>query len=636
MTDRWSEREPHRAMREMCSRLLPNGLLLAGFLFASLFLAGCAGEPADVADKAGETTQPPTSDSALANQPAAEVTPRDVLPTDVSPADQAAATLPVDPAIAVGPPAAQLPKMEPVAGENPLRDPGEPAAPTVATPPAATPPAAAETATTETPAQPAPTQTAPIDAAKPAKAPPEPYAWVKWPQPQVVLFVTGQQMGYIEPCGCTGLENQKGGLARRHSLLTQLREKWGDDVVPVDVGSQVRRYGKQSEIKFQQTASALQKLGYQAVTFGKDDLRLNVGELFAGTNNSDGSESIFTSVNVALLARELQPRYRIVEAGGRKIGIIGVLGDEYEKQLQGDELVHEGAIESLKAGAAELKQAGCDYLVLLAHASMETTKKIAAAVPVFQLVVTAGGVGEPTRELTPIEGTKSQMVQVGTKGMYVGLVALFDDAANPVRYERVPLDSRLPDSPAMLTLLAEYQKQLETLGLEELGLRPQPHPSGRTFVGTSTCVDCHTQAGEVWANSKHAHATDSLVTPPNTRGDIARHYDPECLSCHVTGWEPQKFYPFKSGYESLEKTPVMAQSGCENCHGPGSAHVAAESGSADMAELLKRREEMKLPLAGGVAERRCMECHDIDNSPDFHVKGAFEKYWKQVEHIGKD
>ena len=27
---------------------------------------------------------------------------------------------------------------------------------------------------------------------------------------------------------------------------------------------------------------------------------------------------------------------------------------------------------------------------------------------------------------------------------------------------------------------------------------------------------------------------------------------------------------------------------------------------------------------------------DGDNSPDFHDPGAFEKYWKEVEHRGKD
>jgi hypothetical protein len=30
-----------------------------------------------------------------------------------------------------------------------------------------------------------------------------------------------------------------------------------------------------------------------------------------------------------------------------------------------------------------------------------------------------------------------------------------------------------------------------------------------------------------------------------------------------------------------------------------------------------------------------MECHDLDNSPDFHAAGAFEKYWKEIEHKGR-
>ena len=52
--------------------------------------------------------------------------------------------------------------------------------------------------------------------------------------------------------------------------------------------------------------------------------------------------------------------------------------------------------------------------------------------------------------------------------------------------------------------------------------------------------------------------------------------------------------------------------------------------------LTKLRAAMRLPLANKVAERKCMECHDIDNSPDFHHPGAFEKYWKDVAHQGKD
>lgn len=470
-----------------------------------------------------------------------------------------------------------------------------------------------------------------------AQAVPQPPLFDKWPEPKLVLFVSGQQQGYIEPCGCTGLENQKGGLARRDSLLKELREKRGWNVVPVDVGSQAKRFGRQPEIKFQRTAEALRAMDYRAVTLGKDDLRLTAGELTAATNPDD-KPSIFVSANVAILARDLQPTFTVVEAGGKKIGITGVLGDSFEQKLAGDELVHEPAGPALEKVAAELKAQKCDLHVLLAHATLDETRALAAANPLFDVVVTAGGVGEPTLELEKLPGGKAQMAQVGTKGMYIGVIGVFDDEQTPLRYERVPLDDRFTDSPAMLQLLADYQKQLETMGFDELGLKPQAHPSGLKFVGSEKCGECHTQAFAVWEKTPHAHATDSLVKPPNDRGHIARHFDPECLSCHVTGWEPQKFYPFESGYLSLEKTPLLKHNGCENCHGPGSAHVAAESGTEKVAEAeqLARRTAMQLPLAGGVAEKKCMECHDLDNSPDFHVKGAFEKYWKEVEHKGKD
>ena len=37
------------------------------------------------------------------------------------------------------------------------------------------------------------------------------------------------------------------------------------------------------------------------------------------------------------------------------------------------------------------------------------------------------------------------------------------------------------------------------------------------------------------------------------------------LSCHVTGWDPQRFHPFVGGYDSQQKTPQLADNGCENC-----------------------------------------------------------------------
>jgi hypothetical protein len=459
-----------------------------------------------------------------------------------------------------------------------------------------------------------------------------------WPKPTVALVLTGQQLGYIEPCGCTGLENQKGGLARRHTFVKQLADERGWTIIPLDVGSQVKRFGKQQEVKFSHTVQGLRTMGYRGVTLGDGDLRLTPGELLAAIAGADGTVSDFVGSNVAVLARDLQPRLIVTEAGGKRIGVTAVLGAKYEQRLRGDELVHQPPLEALKEVSHELTEKKCDFSVLLAHAPLEEARTLAQAVPIFDLVVASGETSLPTRELESIDGTKARLMQVGQKAMYVGVVGIFDDAKTPLRYESVPLDARLADSPDMLKLLADYQDRLKEMGLEELGIKPQPHPSGRKFVGSDKCGECHSQAYKTWAGTTHAHATDSLVTPPNSRGSIARHYDPECLSCHVTGWEPQQYFPHDSGYLSLEKTPSLQHNGCENCHGPGSAHVAAESGEGNPSDaaIARLRDALKLPIAGGIAERKCIECHDLDNSPDFHKPGAFEKYWAEVEHRGKE
>jgi hypothetical protein len=360
--------------------------------------------------------------------------------------------------------------------------------------------------------------------------------------------------------------------------------------------------------------------------------------LLSGTNPPNDQPSIFVSANIALISRDLQPRWTVITAGGKKLGITAILGEQHERQLQSDEIEHEPPLAALATVSRELEEQKCDLYVLLANLSRNELTKVAAAAPLFDLIVVAGQTSTPSIELESAQGSQAKVVHVGTKAMYAAVVGVFDDPEHPLRLQSVPLDSRLKDSPQMLQLLADNQEELKVLGLEGLGLAPRQLPSGRTFVGSEKCGECHTKAYEIWSNTPHAHATDSLVKPPNTRGNIARHFDPECLGCHVTGWDPQQFHPFESGYLGLEQTPLLKHNGCENCHGPGSSHVAAEEGADKLAagEIAKRRDAMKLPLAGGVAERKCLECHDDDNSPDFHVKGAFERYWDEVKHIGKD
>ncbi len=456
-----------------------------------------------------------------------------------------------------------------------------------------------------------------------------------WPAPDVALVVTGRQHGYIEPCGCTGLERQKGGVARRFTFLKELKEG-GWNLLPIDAGDQVRRFGPQAEIKLQQTVRALKQMDYQAIAFGPDDLRLGVGELLSVAAGETAEETMYVSANVVLIDPTLVPQTKVLQRGEYRIGLTSLLDPQAMEVEPGEDISVNLLVDSARKAIEAFQAQRANFSVLLFFGTEEAAKKLAQQVAGFDLIVASGGYGEPTYRPESIEGTKTQLIYTGDKAMYAGLVGLY--SGQPMKYARVALTHEFADAPEMRQLMADYQQQLKAIGLDGLGLLPPvPHSSGQKFVGTTACGKCHTQALDVWKSSAHAEATDHLVKPPQERGDVARHFDPECLSCHVTGWNPQEYFPYESGYLSLDSSRHLTGSGCENCHGPGSQHAAAEEpGSKVTADVRDQlREEMKLPFER--AREKCMECHDLDNSPDFHEEDAFEEvYWPQVEHYGLD
>ncbi|MFG0254379.1 MAG: multiheme c-type cytochrome, partial [Rhodopirellula sp. JB053] len=420
-----------------------------------------------------------------------------------------------------------------------------------------------------------------------------PVDFQKWPAPDVALFVTGQQHGYIEPCGCTGLENQKGGVARRMTFATQLRQQ-GWELMPIDAGNLIRRFGRQAEIKFHRSLEALRKMGYVAVGFGPDDVRIGVGDLIQEAAAETPEDAVYASANVVLLDPSLMPAYRVVERATMKVAVTSILDPESLESTLNEEVILNDPLESAQTVMTQIKAESPDYTVLTFYGTEEAARKLVTEVEGIDLVVVAGGYGEPTYQPEAIEGSQTKMVLTGNKGMYVGLVGLYKDAE--MRYARVPLDDTFGDAPEMRQLMAEYQFQLRDLGLENLGLKPIPHPSGEKFVGSETCGECHTTAYDIWENSPHFDATESLVHP-GERGDVPRHFDPECISCHVTGWNPQNYYPYLSGYLNLEADSHLHGNGCENCHGPGESHAAAENGEIDVTDEQRAqlRAAMQLP-----------------------------------------
>ena len=151
-------------------------------------------------------------------------------------------------------------------------------------------------------------------------------------------------------------------------------------MVGLDVGGLVQGFGRQAELKFQTLVEGKLKMGYDAIAFGADDLRLPAGELVSVAAGVDGKPSLFVSANVGLLGMpgEItphEPRHR-----GRR--------HEDRRHRRPGQEVSEGNSTTTKSKCAdpeaalekivpELKQKA-DYLVLLAHATMEESDRAGA------------------------------------------------------------------------------------------------------------------------------------------------------------------------------------------------------------------------------------------------------------------
>ena len=174
-------------------------------------------------------------------------------------------------------------------------------------------------------------------------------------------MITGNQEGYLEPCGCAGLDRMKGGMSRRYSLFRQLREPKGWPVVGIDVGNIAKGFGKQAELKFQIAVNAMTEMRYSAVTLGPDRPAPahRRGHGLDRCRPTPSNKTMFVCGNVGLFAfdESLLPRTQLIAAGYKTIGITAVLGKTYidatGRQPRSEDDRSREAIEGGRAPAEE-------------------------------------------------------------------------------------------------------------------------------------------------------------------------------------------------------------------------------------------------------------------------------------------
>ena len=486
------------------------------------------------------------------------------------------------------------------------------------------------------------------EVAHPAATPVKPLTFPSWPKPKLALVATGEQLGYFEPCGCTA--NQLGGMSRRASLFEKI-QMLGWDVRGIDVGSVSRRTGTQAKLKFETSLEAMRELRYVALGLGPEELKFEAGYLLS-QHLSDGDEPLrFLGANLTFFGTKdlgTPLSSTVIEIDGIKVGVTSVMSDSIRKSVIPDMTPEEAAnaeiqwtdpAEALTAALKGFDQAGVTVRILLAQTTLEESKKLAEDFPDLTLIVRANGFGEGADNVETVGSVR--LIEVGKNGKAAGVIGLYpEDTETPLRFELVPLSGDLfPDSDRMTQLMQSYQDRLKSEAVAKSD-GAIPHPSGAIYVGAAKCGECHTTAYEIWKNTPHAHAFESLDPSFKRKGferlhGVNKSFDPECIACHVTGWDPKEFLRFESGFVNEEFAAddaekqlqgLLAGNQCENCHGPGNRHVEYIEADNKAAAV----NEVKVTLLQ--VEQTCNNCHDGDNSPGFN----FEKYWEDVKHDGKD
>lgn len=277
-------------------------------------------------------------------------------------------------------------------------------------------------------------------------------------------------------------------------------------------------------------------------------------------------------------------------------------------------------VEAAKRTVPEARK-NADVVVVLAKASASEAARIAREAPGIDVII-AGNAETVAESFTPpLLAGATLIAFTPFEARMLGELRFYRNAQGKLSTKQrfIALDEILvPEDPAAKQVVeaaasAESGARSNSKTLLEAWLASSrmriTHPppgsdsskgeSSPTFVAAGACSQCHVAQYLKWSNSPHAHATDPL--PPR-----AYEFETSCLDCHATGAKPA----------SAAVTAVTARLQgvqCEQCHGPGSEHVAKPG---------KRY--------GRVADMRtaCVGCHTSETSRDFDLQAA----WAKIKH----
>lgn len=431
------------------------------------------------------------------------------------------------------------------------------------------------------------------------------------PPPDAIrILISGLMLGRLEPCGCAS--GQLGGLARRMQHIGEQRNYdlllEGGNIVSGTSELDKQKLFTASQILFTMERS------YDAVGVGIHDLELPLDDWSAFLLGGPAIASNLTSTAEAWPAKPYQEK--VIRE--KKVRIASLLLTELPESLRG-EASRVKRTDPVAAWAAVFdEQPATTLRIAMVHGTDVNIRSIIPKLtprPDLVIGVDASYI-EPDSAATMIAGVP--LVFTGIRGRVVLDAQLWrDGSGSRVACETVPLSGSktIPGGggdPNVKEVILMHRMNVADSNVLEQMAEQTPTANGDSYVGNAQCTSCHPSAAKAWANSKHAHAWQTLVdaeSDPKRYGWPVTKY-PDCVGCHVVG------YGEESGFRTFEDTPNLANVGCERCHGPGSGHMISGG-------------KKKMGIIGGALKSEmCAQCHDFEQSPDF----LYTDRWKVIEH----
>jgi 5'-nucleotidase / UDP-sugar diphosphatase len=333
-------------------------------------------------------------------------------------------------------------------------------------------------------------------------------------------------------------DTTRGGYARQAALIAQRKSARntlgpvlvlcaGDYSMGTPFGAATRETGGELQL--------MSRMGYDATTLGNhefdlgpDGLGQSIGVAAkAGhvpmvlASNSDFTADDAKLVDLQRLAKEgVIRRYQVIERGGMRFGLFGLLGKEAIFYTTGGAVKFSDAIETAKEMVKVLRETEkVDVVIALSHGGLEKGKDgrytegddVRLAREVSGIDVVISGHSHTELKEAIIVDNRTPVVQAGKNGEYLGelVVAMDCGKAKVISYNILPVDDTIAGDRAIAEEIEKLKKDVTRTVFasrgysvdQSLAIAPQDLPNTFTDIAASTllanlCTDAFRKATE--------------------------------------------------------------------------------------------------------------------------------------------